>query len=108
MPGREHRQRTEQADPRPWRAWLAGAPVQPGQLVGAVDGGEHVPPLADELGDHRVVEPERGDQPGVVAGQGDGILAGDHHGRARRSRSCWASSTMASAGRRWDGVVALR
>jgi hypothetical protein len=64
--GGEDRQRAEQADPGPRRAWLALRPVQARQLVGA-GRGEHVALPADELGEHRVVQPEAGDQLGVAA-----------------------------------------
>ena len=108
VPGREHRQRAEQANPRPGRAGLALRAVQPGQLVGA-GRGEHVPLPADQLSDHRVVQGERGDQlrvvPGEAAASSSVTTTG---GWALRSRSCWASSTIASTACCWDGVVAVR
>ena len=75
VPRREHRQRAEQAHPRPGRAGLARRAVQSGQLIGA-GSGEHVPLAADQLGEHDAATPSRGsDQLRVAARQGGGLLA---------------------------------
>ena len=77
VPGREHRQRAEQAHPRPGRARFALRAVQAGQLVGA-GGDEHVPLRRPPTRRSRCRRAERGDQLRVVARERGGVVVGEH------------------------------
>jgi hypothetical protein len=79
VPGREHRQRAEQAHPRTGRARFAFRAVQAGQRVGA-GGDEHVPLPADQLGDRGLVELRAADQLGEASGTLRGLRRGEDRG----------------------------
>ncbi len=85
MPGREYRQRAEQADPGAGRAGLSRRAVQPGELV-AAGRREHVPGPAGQFGDHRVVQAQVRCQLRVAGGQRGRVLLGDHRGRVRAAQ----------------------